>query len=71
MEELQLPALTDEQILGDGIDVADLGNGLASVTDDAGIDEVQGDQMLDCNGAADGVVVPGTSVDDRSGSALR
>jgi hypothetical protein len=47
LELLELGGLADEDVLGDRVDLADLGDGLAVVLDDAGVDGVDRRQVLE------------------------
>ena len=67
LELLQLGGLPDEDVLGDGVEVAGLGDGVAVGADEAVVDQVKRAEMGLRGVATDGVVVPGAIGLDRLG----
>ena len=66
LEQLELAQLTDEQVLGDGVDLPDLLGCGAVVGDDPAVHVVHCTQVSDCRLAIQRVVVPRTHSDHRA-----
>jgi hypothetical protein len=65
LELLELTGLSDEEVLGHGVDLAGLLDRLPEVGEDAGVDEVESGEVRRDRVASQAVVVPGAVLDDR------
>ena len=69
LELLKLARLTDEQVLGDRVQLLGGVDGRPLGLDDSGVDDIQGTEVLDGIGPADRVVVPVALRDERARGA--
>lgn len=71
LEQLELRGLANDEVLSDRVVFRSRSNGGSVVGDQAVVHRVESDKVVGHGAPVDGVVIPGSSVDDEAGRSLR